>query len=62
MIGRITAVQPHPGGRAVHVQFPTAGPLRCAAGVYTYAALSLRVGDEVRLSLRRKALMVIGDA
>lgn len=60
--GRIVAIQPHPGGRAVHVQLPNGRSIEVRHGAYTYTPLGLRVGAEVRLSLRREALVVIGGA
>lgn len=58
--GRIAASTPYPGGRTLHVLLSNGHEIAVRHAAYTYAALNLHVGDEVRLSLRREALVVIG--
>ena len=60
--GRIVAILPHPGGRALHVQLGNDQVIEVRHGAFTYTPLGLHVGDEVRLSLRREALVVIGES
>ncbi len=60
--GRIVAIGPSPGGRVVRVALTNGHQIELFHGPYTYARLGLRVGDEVRLSVRREALVVIGTS
>jgi molybdate transport system ATP-binding protein len=60
--GRIAAISLHPGGRTLTVMLANQHPIEVRHASHTYAALGLRVGDEVQLSLRREALVVIGQA
>jgi molybdate transport system ATP-binding protein len=57
--GRIVTSRPHPGGRVLHLALPNQHEIEVRHAAYTYAPLGLHVGDEVRLSLRRDALVVI---
>jgi len=57
--GRIVASSPHPGGRVLHVALPNQHEIEVRHATHTYAPLGLHVGDQVRLSLRRDALVVI---
>ncbi len=61
-VGRVTAISSLPGGRVVRVALTNGQQIELLHGPYTYARLNLHVGDEVRLSLRREALVVIGTA
>ncbi len=58
--GRIVALGASPAGRVVRVALTNGHQIELFHGPYTYARLDLHVGDEVRLSLRREALVVIG--
>jgi hypothetical protein len=51
--------RPHPGGRVLHLALPNLHEIEVRHAATTYAPLGLQVGDEVRLSLRRDALVVI---
>ena len=57
--GRIVTSRPHPGGRVLHLALPNLHEIEVRHAATTYAPLGLQVGDEVRLSLRRDALVVI---
>jgi molybdate transport system ATP-binding protein len=57
--GRIVMSRPHPGGRVLHLALPNLYEIEVRHAAYTYAPLGLQVGDEVRLSLRRDALVVL---
>jgi len=60
--GRIVGSNPHPGGRILQVLLSNQHLIEVRHSSYTYVPLGLQVGDEVRLSLRREALVVIGQA
>ena len=60
--GRIVGSSPHPGGRILQVLLSNQHLIEVSHASYTYAPLGLQVGDEVRLSLRREALVVIGQS
>jgi molybdate transport system ATP-binding protein len=57
--GRIVTSRPHPGGRVLHLALPNHREIEVRHAATTYAPLGLQAGDEVRLSLRRDALVVI---
>ena len=60
--GQIVMSRLYPGGRVLHVLLPNGHEIEVRHASYTYAPLDLRVGDQVRLALRRDALVVIGQA
>ncbi len=60
--GRIVAISLHPGGRTLSVMLANQHLIEVRHASHTYAPLGLKVGDEVQLSLRREALVVIGQA
>ena len=57
--GRIVAGKLDPGGFVLHVALSNQHVIEVRHGAYTYLPLGLQVGDEVLLSLRREALVVI---
>jgi hypothetical protein len=57
--GTIVVTRPHPGGRVLHVALPNRHEIEVRHTTYTYVPLSLHAGDNVRLSLRRDALVTI---
>jgi|CXWK01.1.fsa_nt_gi molybdate transport system ATP-binding protein len=57
--GRIVAGKLDPGGYVLHVALSNQHIIEVRHGAYTYLPLGLQVGDEVLLSLRREALVVI---
>ena len=59
--GRIVGSNLHPGGRILQVMLSNQHLIEVRHGSYTYVPLDLQVGDEVQLSLRREALVVIGQ-
>jgi molybdate transport system ATP-binding protein len=58
--GSIVTSRPHPGGRILHVALPNGHEIEVRHATYTYALLDLQEAQEVRLSLRKDALVVIG--
>jgi molybdate transport system ATP-binding protein len=58
--GRIVGNALQPSGRVLQVLLSNQHQIEVRHGSYTYVPLGLRVGDEVQLSLRREALVVIG--
>lgn len=58
-VGRIVAGKLDPGGYVLHVALSNQHVIEVRHGAYTYLPLGLQVGDEVLLSLRREALVVI---
>jgi molybdate transport system ATP-binding protein len=59
VVGQIVMSRPHPGGRVLHLALPNRHEIEVRHAATAYASLGLQVGDEVRLSLRRDALVVI---
>ncbi len=57
----IAASQPHPGGHILHVLLPNGHGIEVRYSDFAYASLGLQPGDEVRLVLRREALVVISQ-
>jgi molybdate transport system ATP-binding protein len=57
--GRIVMSRPHLGGRVLHLALPNQHEVEVRHAATTYAPLGLQVADDVRLSLRRDALVVI---
>ncbi len=60
--GRIVGSSPHPGGRILQVLLSNQHLIEVRHASFTYTPLDLQVGDQVRISLRREALVVIGQA
>ena len=58
--GRVVGSRPHPDGRTLQVLLPNQHLIEVRHRSYTYISLGLQVGVEVRLSLRREALVLIG--
>ena len=58
--GLITESSMRPGMRLLRIRLPNGHEIEVRYPMYTYAPLSLHVGNEVRLSLRREALVVVG--
>ncbi len=58
--GRVVGSHPHPDGRTLQVLLPNQHLIEVRHRNYTYVSLDLQVGAEVRLSLRREALVLIG--
>ncbi len=59
--GRIIAAQLHPGGHLLHLLLPNGHEIEVRYADFAYASLGLQPGDEVRLVLRREALVVISE-
>jgi molybdate transport system ATP-binding protein len=57
--GRIVASSLGPGVRVLEVLLPNGHQVEVRHATYTYAPLQLEVGQEIRLSLRREALVLI---
>ncbi len=60
--GRIVGISLHPGGRTLTLMLANRHLIEVRHASHTYAALDLKVGDEVQLSLRREALVVVGQS
>ncbi len=58
--GTIIASSLYPGGRTLQVLLSNQYSIEVRHAAHTYVPLGLGVGDQVRLSLRREALVVIG--
>jgi molybdate transport system ATP-binding protein len=59
--GRVVASQLHPGGHVLHVRLSNGHEIELRYADFAYASLGLQPGDEVRLTLRREALVVINE-
>jgi molybdate transport system ATP-binding protein len=57
---RIVELRAHPGGHLVRARLPNGHEVEIRYGPHTYATLPLQIGGEVRLVLRREALVVLG--
>jgi molybdate transport system ATP-binding protein len=60
MTARIVDLRPYPGGHLIRAVLPNGYEVEVRYGPHTYTALSLQTGQEVRLVLRREALVVLG--
>lgn len=58
--GRIVENSLQPGLRRLRVRLPNGGEIEVRYPAYTYRPLNLAIGQEVRLSLRKEALVVLG--